>query len=365
VTRRAQAPSEIARLVTPLAYVLDAAWRRMHWWLAAMVVAYVLSGIRTVRSGEVAVVLRWGHVVGGVHGPGAMYALPWPIDEVVRAPIKQVSELRIDTLLDTHGGDHELDPIKTGYALTADHNIVQVQIVAHYRVRDPVAWAFYGANPEDVLRTEISAAMVRSLGEMGVDRVLSDGRKQLITTVTGRAQAGLDVAQSGLELTGLELTKLTPPTKVAADFDAVQSAFIGAETAKKQAQAYAQSAVPAAQAAANQAIQLAHADAAAAQAAADSDARAFLALAEQVHQNPIVIRERLYRETLDRVISRANVRWVPPPAGGRYADFRIELERKDAGPALASEGKSAATPQEQPKPRESDDTRPTQTPGED
>jgi hypothetical protein len=65
------------------------------------------------------------------------------------------------------------------------------------------------------------------------------------------------------------------------------------------------------------------------------------------------------------VISRANVRWVPPPVGGRYAEFRIELERKDAGPALANEGKPAAPPQDPPKPRESDDTRPTQTPGED
>ena len=335
--RRPQGPSEIARLVTPLARVLDAAWRRMHWWLAAMVVLYALSGIHVVKPGEVAVVLRWGHVVGGTHGPGAMYALPWPIDEVVRAPIKQVSELRIDTLRDTGFGG-SLDPVKEGYALTGDHNIVHVQILAHYRVRDPVAWAFYGPSPDDALRTELSAAMVRSLGEMGVDRVLSDGRKELITTATRRAQAGLDAAHSGLELTGLELTRLAPPSAVAREFDAVQSAFIGAETAKKQAQAYAQTAVPAAQAAANQAIQSAHGDAASAQARAESDARAFVALAEQVRENPSVVRERLYREAIERAIGQASVRWVPPPAGSRYTDFRIELERVPAGAGAESSG---------------------------
>jgi len=353
--RRPQAPSEIARLVTPVARVLDAAWRRMHWWLAAMVVFYALSGIRVVKPGEVAVVLRWGHVVGGTHGPGAMYALPWPIDEVVRAPIKQVSELRIDTLRDAgYGGS--LDPVKEGYALTGDHNIVHVQILAHYRVRDPVAWAFYGPYPDDVLRTEVSSAMVRSLGEMGVDRVLSDGRKELITTATRRAQAGLDAAHSGIELTGLELTRLAPPVAVAREFDAVQSAFIGAETAKKQAQAYAQTAVPAAQAEANQAIQSAHGEAASARARAESDARAFVALAEQVRQNPVVVRERLYREAVEHAIGRANMRWVPPPAGARYSDFRIELERVPAGGG----GEAADEPSRQP------DGRPAQQPpGED
>ncbi len=67
-------------------------------------------------------------------------------------------------------------------------------MVARYRVRDPAEWAFYGARPEHALRVEVTAAMVRSLGEMGVDRVLSDGRKALIATATKRAQAGLDAS---------------------------------------------------------------------------------------------------------------------------------------------------------------------------
>ena len=71
---------------------------------------------------------------------------------------------------------------------------------------------------EDVLRVEVTAAMVRSLGEMGVDRVLADGRKNLIATATRRAQAGLDAAHSGLELSSLELTRLAPPLALAKRF---------------------------------------------------------------------------------------------------------------------------------------------------
>ena len=50
-------------------------------------------------------------------------------------------------------------------------------MVARYRVKDPAEWALYGPNTEDVLRVEVTAAMIRSLGEMGVDQVLSEGRK--------------------------------------------------------------------------------------------------------------------------------------------------------------------------------------------
>ena len=56
-----------------------------------------------------------------------------------------------------------LDPVTQGYALTGDQNIVHVDMVARYRVRDPAEWAFYGPKAEDVLRVEVTAAMVRSL----------------------------------------------------------------------------------------------------------------------------------------------------------------------------------------------------------
>ena len=222
----------------------------MHWWVVAMALLYAVSGTTLVRPEEVAVILRWGRLVGNtpalqINGPGLLFAFPRPIDRVVRVPVKRVWELPVTTLADGGwSGQTTLDPLRVGYALTGDRNIVHVTMVARYRVQDPAAWAFYGPKAEDVLRTEVTAAMVRSLGEMGVDQVLAAGRKTLVATATRRAQAGLDAAHSGLELTSLELTRLTPPAALMIDFDAVQSAFIGAETRKKEAQGFAQGAIP-------------------------------------------------------------------------------------------------------------------------
>jgi membrane protease subunit HflK len=236
-----------------------------------------------------------------------------------------------------------LNPLTQGYAITGDENIVHLAMIARYRVRDPALWAFYGPKSEDVLRVEVTAAMVRSLGEMGVDRVLSDGREALVATATKRAQQGLDACQSGLELTLLELTGLTPPLAVMQDFGAVQSAFIDAQTLKNDAQAFAESTIPQAHATADASVQSAHGDAAAALAAAEGDAAAFRALDREYRANPAVVRERLYRDAVERAISTAgSVRWVPPPVGNAYHGFRISIAPPTAGPASARS--TSATP---------------------
>jgi membrane protease subunit HflK len=229
-----------------------------------------------------------------------------------------------------------------GYALTGDENVVHTTMVARYRIRDVAEWAFYGPKSEDILRVEVMAAMVRSLGEMGVDRVLSDGRKDLIAAATRRAQAGLDAAHAGIELTSLELTRLAPPAATSFEFEAVQSAFIAADTKKKEAQAYAEMTVPQAQARANLRVQAAQAETAANLAAANGDAASFAALDREYRANATVVRERLYRDAIDRALNVAKVRWVPPPINGRYSGLRITLGSPAAGPTKTQADQEAA-----------------------
>ena len=335
--RNAGPPSEIGRLAAPVARAVDAVWQRMHWWVATMIVLYAVSGTTIVKQDEVAVVLRWGRLVGDTpalqeHGPGLLFSFPRPIDRVVRVPVRHVWEVGVNTLAATlvdedEGGDpNTLDPITQGYALTGDRNIVQAEVVARYRVRDAAEWAFYGPEANDVLRVEVSAALVRSLGEMGVDRVLSDGRKSLVATAMRRAQDGLDACRAGLELSSLELTRLAPPYALASEFDAVQSAYIGAETRRKDAQAFAETAIPQAQAATDAALQNAKGATESDLAIARGDAAAFLALDREYRANAAVVGERLYRDAVERAIGVAgSVRWLPPPAGGKYSGFRITI----------------------------------------
>jgi modulator of FtsH protease HflK len=233
---------------------------------------------------------------------------------------------------------YSLDPVAQGYALTGDRNIVHVDMVARYRVRDAAEWAFTGPKSEDVLRVEVSAAVVRSIGEIGVDRVLAEGRKDLAAAAIRRAQAGLDAAHSGLELSSLEFTRLMPPSALAGEFNAVQSAFIGAETRRKEAEAFAGTAVPQARAAADTAVQLARGAAESGRATAEGEAAGFLALSREYRANPAVVRERLYRDAVERAIGAAtNVRWIPPPIGGTYKGLRITVGSGIVPPSFGGE----------------------------
>jgi membrane protease subunit HflK len=328
----------------------------MHWWVATMALLYVLSGITIIKADEVAIILRWGRLVGDTpalqeHGPGLLFALPRPVDRVVRVQVKHVWETEVRTLAFIQGDDEggipvsstTLDPLTEGYAITGDENILHLNMVARYRVKEPAVWALYGAKSEDVLRAEVSAAMVRSLGEMGVDRVLSDGRKDLINAAARRTQAGLDAAHSGLELSSLELIELTPPFALANDFNDVQSAFIAAQTLKNEAQGIAASEIPWARADADASLQSARGRAASDLALAKGDAGAFLALDKEYRANPVVVRERLYRDAVERAIGSAGkVQWVPPPDGGSYRGFRITVQVGEAG------GKSIPIPDSPP-----------------
>ena len=107
----------------------------------------------------------------------------------MRVPVKHVWEIDVSTLAlvgrsssgedDDVGPNGTLDPLTQGYALTGDQNIVHVAMAVSLPRAGSGGMGFLRATLEDILRVEVTAAMVRSLGEMGVDRVLADGRKSL------------------------------------------------------------------------------------------------------------------------------------------------------------------------------------------
>src|SRR6185436_17702390 len=65
--------------------------------LVIMVVIFLGSGFFTVGTQEKAIILRLGKPVGkdkALLSPGAHWAFPYPIDEVVRIPVGQVQTIR-------------------------------------------------------------------------------------------------------------------------------------------------------------------------------------------------------------------------------------------------------------------------------
>jgi len=341
-----KAPSELRRFGGPVLRSFELGLAYLRWGVLALVAAYLLSGLVVVRSDEVAVVLRFGALAGGtpataLRHAGLHYTLPRPIDEVVRVKVRKVYELEIYDLHFRRPGDpgsnrsrrKTIDPVQEGYALTGDHNVVQVDMVARYQVEDPVAFALLQAAPEDLLRDAVMAATVRTMGEVEVDTVLSEGRSQFVIQVVQRTQDRLDRTSSGVSLVSLEVTELAPPRQVQAEFEQVQNAFIDMETQVKEARKLREEEVPLAQAARDQALREAEGYAAELMGQARGDAGMWRDLFAEYRKNPQVVRQRVYLEAIETSLPNAGrLRWVPPPPNGqRYSPegFRLSIPAGD------------------------------------
>ncbi|MFC1474733.1 FtsH protease activity modulator HflK [bacterium] len=337
------------KISRPLLESLDTGFRFLRWIVLVVVVVYLFSNTSVIKSDEVAMVLRFGRLVGNnpgeqVRRPGLLFALPRPIDKVVRVRIKRIYELEIQDLhkkqITFSTGEKSMseslafsgdgiDPEYEGYCLTGDKNVVQAYIVVKYQIDDPIAFAFRQEEPEKTLRDAMMAAMTRSVGEMTVDSVLTEGKKQLATIVTNRAQASLDGIQSGLTIQSVEFNELVPSRYVMQDFKNVQNAYIDKETKTKEAQRYKEEELPKAEAEKEALLREADAYSAETLSKARGEADAFRNLVTEYRKNPKVVRERIYREAMEGTIGwsgRAVV--IPVPVGTRYDQLRIVIPGK-------------------------------------
>ena len=51
----------------------------------------------------------------------------------------------------------DMSPSKTGYVLTADHNILHLTLIARYSISDPIAYVFQNTDAERILQTLVTA----------------------------------------------------------------------------------------------------------------------------------------------------------------------------------------------------------------
>ena len=323
----------------PVLASFEGALGYLRWLLPTLLVGYLLSGIIVVGSDEVAVVMRMGQLSGGSAAsaqrfPGMHFTMPRPIDEVVRVKVKKVYELEISELHSAGGQapwpSPTIDPTKEGYVLTGDRNVVQVAMTARYLISDPVAFALFQSEPEATLKSAVMAATVRTMGEVEVDSVLSEGRAEFIVRVVQRAQKRLDRAQAGVDLVSIEVTDLAPPAQVKEDFEQVQAAFIDMQTQVTEAKRVRELEVPKAQATRDQELREAQGYATELLAQARGDVAMWNDLYEEYRQKPQVVRERLYNESIENTLSTVSrLRFVPPPPNGRsnYGEdsFRISV----------------------------------------
>jgi membrane protease subunit HflK len=187
-------------------------------------IAYGLTGVVQVRTGELAVVRRFGRVLPVKAEPGLWIGLPWGMDRVDRVVVDRVQSVTV-------GFQDEDDGSETpaGQLLTGDHNLVNVQVTVFYKAR-PEQLEDY-VDQADRVDGQIARATESLLAEWvagrNVDEVLLNGKTALwdfLVKEEKRLQERLDPYRLGVQVIDARVTLVAPPAEVKAAFDDVARA---------------------------------------------------------------------------------------------------------------------------------------------
>ena len=298
--------------------------RRILWGMAGLALAgYLATGIYVVAPGELGVVRRFGAVVEPRAAPGLHYRLPWPIDRVDVVNVSDVRREVVGVVEPEEGHEHPEPPSKL-QVLSGDTNVIDVEIVVQYQVRDPAAYLFnVQYAPYRLVRDAVRQAVTTLMSQQPVDAILTTERQALQDGIRAETQKQLDEYNSGLIIVGINLQKAFPPEEAAAAFIDVNSAKEDKNRAVNEATGYANSLIPEARGQSQKVLSDAEAYRSDVLAQANGAGQAFEAvLAEYQTNSKIygedVTRYRLYLEILEKILPRVQVYTVDTTNGGTF-----------------------------------------------
>lgn len=269
--------------------------------IIAVLVGVAFSGVRIVKSGEVAMVLRFGKLVGDtpeeqIHEPGLLFCFPSFIDEVVTVSTDNVMQQDVYT----HYTD---ESIADGtYMLTGDNNVVLINAMLKYKVSDPVAYALRINEMESLIDSSVRNIMLENSARTDVDVIMTSGKKEFQDTIFTQVQERLDMLKAGIAVQALELTSVTMPKPVKAVYEGVNAAVIESSTLLEEAQLYWNTVVPSAEAYAQNLIASANSTHASKVADVNMELTEFWGVLEEYERDPEVVRTRIYSQKLSTIL---------------------------------------------------------------
>ncbi|QKG72406.1 protease modulator HflK [Erythrobacter mangrovi] len=271
-------------------------------------VGLLTTSVHLIDPQEKAVVKTLGNYTRTLDS-GMRFSAPFPIEVV---DVEDVTGVRVVRIPETGQ--------KAKLILTGDQNLVDLSYIVRWNIKSLENFKFSLAEPVETVNEVAEAAMRASVAEKTLDQTFSgQGRAEIEQRVRLRMQRTLDAYRSGIEVLGVEIAKADPPADVVDSFRDVSVAEQNADAARNQASGYAQQVI----------------------AQAQGEAEAFDQVYEQYRLAPEVTRQRLYYETMERVLSKTDKTIVETPGVTPYLALP-ELRRR----AQQAQSTTTVTPQE-------------------
>ena len=300
--------------------------------LAAL--GWAVSNVREIDPQNRAVVFRFGEL-DRVQNAGLLLAWPQPFEQVVLLPsADRVIERHVETLLrsPTALAADKVTSFATpmsdalagsGYLLTGDAGVVQLDVTAYYKVTDPRAFVLQGEHVLPALdrlvnRSAVSLTAARDLDTIlvarpelvGSDSQSAERRERLRGDLVQGINAQLGELTStgvglGVEVVRVDVQSSLPAAAVSA-FNAVLTASQQADQAVANARTDAEKLNQTANQQADRTLQVAHAQASERLAKAQTDTAAVTGLAQSIqNKSDPGLLLRIYRERVPAILKQA------------------------------------------------------------
>jgi membrane protease subunit HflK len=266
--------------------------------LGVVVGLWALSGLYVVQPNEEAVVTTFG-AYSRSEDPGLRYHLPSPIENVEKVPVTSLNRIDI-------GGTTDADVPQESLMLTGDENIINLDFSVTWRVDDAAKYVFATRNPDEAVKAVAESAMREVVGKMPLQQIYTTGRGKVQIQVAELMQKTLNKWGVGVVIVEVQIRSANPPQEVVAAFREVANAGQDADSAVNEANTYRNRVINEAKGDAARLIQSSQGYREQSVREALGDAARFNQIYGEYRRAPGVTKDRLYLETMERVLARSN-----------------------------------------------------------
>jgi len=245
-------------------------------------VVYAFSGFYTIKEAEQGIVLRFGEYSGTVE-PGINWKWTF-IDRIIPVDMQSTREMP-----------------SSGFMLTQDENVVNVEMQIQYRVVNARNYIFSVTDAEDSLNQSLDSALRYVIGHSDMDDILTSGRESIRQSVWQELDKIIEPYSLGLIIVDVNFKDARPPNEVKDAFDDAISAQEDEVRFLREAEAYARGIEPRARGRVKRMEQEALAYKSQIVLDAQGEVARFEKILPEYQAAPKVTRERLYIATMEKV----------------------------------------------------------------
>ena len=285
--------------------------------IAIVVVAIMLlTGIYSTGPDEVGIIRRFGKYVRTTM-PGLHLKLPLNIEKVNNVKVKYIFKEEFGFRTTKAGVVTQYSPreyFDESLMLTGDLNVLVVDWIVQFKVKDAVMLLFNIRNPQRTIRNISEAVMRQVVGDYTVSEVLTTRRIEVNQAVQEKLQEILDFYNSGVQIVTVKLQDVNPPDPVKPSFNEVNEAKQEKEKVINQAWEAYNKIIPKARGTAEKTIKEAEGYALNRINRAKGDAANFIAVWEAYRGSKEVTKKRLYLEAMSEILQKAGNKFIIDPS---------------------------------------------------